>query len=137
MDSKDAQLARKVVRALKHDWALVEDFENQQWAWSNSMESFLNSESSKIPYEYENLILVNGSRMTMKGRRPSRKFVACLEKNDYIENLGESLQTPPIFSKHEALYSDGRKEVFIHRSPHVYFFKPTAKGLALLNVKNE
>src|SRR5881409_2249784 len=109
MRTDKEKLACAVIQALVDDWMLVEELD-----------------------EDENLILVNESRMEMEGLRPSRDFVAWLEETGYIENFGVPLDSEAIYGEYTRTFPDGRTEVHQSRDPHVFDFRPTQKGLALL-----
>jgi hypothetical protein len=131
MTSKEARLARKIIRALANDWSLVEDFESD--TWEKTEEMLKTVPEIEIPVENETLMLVNSNRDTMKGRRPTHQFVMQLEKDGYIENIDTSytLGGPPLWHKHTVTTAEETRDVTI-RDMRVYFFRPTAKGLALL-----
>jgi len=109
MRTEQEKLTCAIIQALVDDWALVEEIEKDEY-----------------------LILVNESRMEMEGLRPSRDFVAWLEKKGYIKNFGVPLDAKPIYGEYTLTYPDGRTEVHQERDPHVFDFRPTPEGLALL-----
>ena len=111
MRIEEQNLARAVIQALVDDWMLVEDLDN------------------------DTLFLVNESRVEMEGLKPSRDFVAALEREGYIKNFGVPLTAAPIFGEQTLSYPDGRIEVQQLREPHVFKFRPTPEGLAFLLAK--
>lgn len=110
MSPEEERLARALIQALVDDWALVEDLDNDS-----------------------HLILVDESRNEMEDLRPRREFVASLERSGYIKNFGVPLDAEPIYGEWTRTYPDGRMEVHSSRDPHVFDFRPTPEGLALLS----
>jgi len=110
MSPEETRLARATIQALVDDWALVEDLENDGY-----------------------LILVDESRNEMEDLRPRREFVAWLEQNGYVKNFGVPLDAEPIYGEWTRTYLDGRTEVHSSRDPHVFDFRPTTDGLALIS----
>jgi len=108
MRTEDHNLACAVIQALVDDWMLVEDLDS------------------------DTLFLVNESRAEMEGLKPSRDFVATLEREGYIKNFGVPLTAEPIFGEQTLSYPDGRIEVHQSREPHVFDFRPTPEGLTFL-----
>jgi hypothetical protein len=104
------KLARRVIKALVDDWALVEEVVDDI-----------------------HLILVDESRNEMEDLRPRRDFIAWLEQEGFIKNFGVPLDAPPMYGEITHTYPDGRIDIHPDRDPHVFDFRPTAAGIALLS----
>jgi hypothetical protein len=110
MEANNGELARVLIQALIDDWALVEDVEDD-----------------------ERLVLVNESRDEMEGLRPARSFVAWLETQGYVENRGIPLDAEPEYNEYTKWSPEEGVNICSMRTPHVFAFSPTPKGLALLS----
>jgi hypothetical protein len=110
MLTEQKNLARRVINALVDDWMLVEEVDDDT-----------------------HLILVDESRNEMEDLRPRRDFIVWLEQEGLIENFGLPLDEAPTYGEITHTYPDGRIEIHPFRHPHVFDFRPTAAGFALLS----
>jgi hypothetical protein len=112
MQTEQIKQACAVIQALANDWALVEDVKDD-----------------------EHLILIDESRDIMEGLKPKRAFIASLEEKGYMRNFGVSLNAEPQYGEYTT-ETNGHSEVHRIRNPHVFDFRPTPKGLALLSAED-
>ena len=110
LSTDQVKLARRIIKALVEDWMLVEEVNDDTY-----------------------LVLVDESRDEKEDLRPRRDFIVWMEREGFIENRGVALDAPPTYGEITHAYPDGRTEIHPFRHPHVFEFRPTAAGLALLS----
>ena len=108
MDEQTSEIIA-VLKALDEDWAIVDEYPDEDF-----------------------LVLVNESRMVMEDFFPKKTLVQMIEDQGLIKDSGTKRRPKPETFSYFAPDADDTIKEFTSQIPHVYFYKLTAKGRALL-----